>query len=299
MKLKNKPAYDEHLEKLLKAIDDAPLNGEKRFFSKFADKEYYETQLMFAIRKRQAADYHLRNVRRHLRADLKAAQRAAARHTSDSSKKAAFSASVMTSNTEFVHELGAFLAAIRSGIDFVTVVATKSISGVQAHSIATLIKLTEEGKSAPVLDVVSSHLEWIGSIRDYRDEVVHRLVVAAPASGWRVSHHGKTSVSTLPVVIPKKIPARASDTRRSRMMEMEVPLGLNESRSHVSVTFDDGRTEVLAHSVSYSPAKGYVSIEKYMKDQLASYDAFLSDVFEVLAHLKFQPATKPLKLAKT
>ena len=293
---KKQRPFEKSMKTLFAALDASSTKNPKPYFSKRADKEFYETQVMFSVRKREGAAYHLENVRRHLAEDLKAAQRATSKHAPDPKlSNSAFSVSVSKSKGEYVHELGAFLAALRSGIDFVSMFASKSISGVAAHSITTLVKTVDGGKSGPVLDVVKVHRDWIIGLRAYRDETVHRLVVAAPASGWRVSHDGMTSTASLPIVVPKSIPPRVSDTRRSRSVDADVPLGLDEFRKHAVATFPDGTTQVLDHSLTYAPTKGYIAIDEFMQGHLDSYDAFLKDIFEVLSALDFLPPTKPVK----
>ncbi|TIX93467.1 hypothetical protein [Rhizobium sp. P44RR-XXIV] len=295
---KSHPAFTASLNKVFEALDACPTDGFKPFFPKLADKEYYETQVMFSVRKREAAAYHLVNVRRHLANDLKASQRAALKHAPNTKpSKGAFSVSLSISKGEYVHELGAFLGALRSGLDFASVFASRSISGVSAHSITTLVKMVDEGKVAPMLEVVKAHRDWILALRAYRDETVHRLVVASPASGWRVSHDGLTSTVSLPIVVPKSIPERVSDTRRSRSMDADVPLGLNEFRKHAVATFPDGTIQALDHSVTYSPANGYIAIDEFMRRHLESYDAFLNDIFGTLSTLDFHPPSKPTKLS--
>ena len=64
--------------------------------------------------------------------------------------------------------------------------------------------------------------------------------------------------------MPRKTPKRLSDTRRSRRLEMEVPLGLEISESFAKATMPDGTVEVLENDITYTPAAGYVSIQDFM-----------------------------------
>ncbi|ESY90385.1 hypothetical protein X741_26925 [Mesorhizobium sp. LNHC229A00] len=74
-------------------------------------------------------------------------------------------------------------------------------------------------KGQQIFDIIKAHQTWLAELRDYRDEVVHGQVVQALAQGWPVSTKGKTSKAILPIVVPRKTPQRAFDTRRSRMMD--------------------------------------------------------------------------------
>jgi len=104
----------------------------------------------------------------------------------------------------YIHELSAFLAAIRSGLDFLAVAAARTMSGTVAHSMHTLEKMVDKGQQSGILEVVKTHQEWLAELRDYRDEVVHRQVVQAPAAGWLVSMKGKTSKAIMPIVVPRR-----------------------------------------------------------------------------------------------
>ncbi|NKK72783.1 hypothetical protein GFM13_20850 [Rhizobium leguminosarum bv. viciae] len=300
MSIKSLTTYKIPLELLFVAIDDAPISGEKPFFKSFDDKEWYETQLMFAVRKMQAAEFHLASVKRHLALDRREARQASKKHgakAAASAKTIKAKASLTRSRTEYVHDLSAFLFAIRSGIDFICVAAARSIAGFnEVHSVKSFLGPIKDGKAGPVLDVVKDHLEWIKELRAYRDELVHRLVAAAPSSGWIVSHRGLTAYANIPVVVPKGIPKRLPDTRRSRMMADELPPpGLSQSETYASVTYENGEEETVEHSISFLPLKGYQRIEKFMERHLKAFDDFLRDVLDTLVKLNFQP---PSKLSK-
>ncbi len=275
------------LDALLAALDVAPVGPEQPILRKSADKEHYETLLMFSVRKRQAAQHHLQAIERMLDAATKTAiqEVAAASMSLPSGPVHSYKASVLTSAAEYVHELAAFLAALRSGLDFLAQAAGRSLKGVKARSMHTLETLVDKGFDAPVLAVVKAHQVWLKALRDYRDEVVHRLVVPAPASGWVVSHKGKTASARLPIVVPRRTPALLTDTRRSRAREAEAdaPTGFAVRESHATITYADGSQAVLKHDIAYEPADGYVRIEQLMTEYLAAYDAFMIELLGVLS----------------
>ena len=295
--------YKAPLQLLFVAIDDAPTAGEKPYFKSLDDKEWYETQIMFAVRKMQAAEFHLANVKKHLALDRKEARQASKQHgikAQTSTKTIETKASLTRSRTEYVHELSAFLFAIRSGIDFISVAAARSIAGFnEVHSVKSFFGPINDEKTGPILDVVRDHLDWIKELRAYRDELVHRVVAAAPSSGWMVSHRGMTAYANIPVVVPKGIPKRVPDTRRSRMTADELPPpGLSQSETYASVTYENGEEETVEHSISFLPAKGYQRIEKFMERHRKAFDDFLRDVFVTLVDLNFQPPSKLSKAAE-
>ena len=125
-----KTGYEPSLEKLLQAIDAAPLDGSKPFFKKLDDKEFYETQIMFAVRKRHTAKYHFDNIAHLLTASQKSSQsqsKAAALNDDLKSGSFKFTATVTKYTGAYGNELVAFLTALRSGLDFLTVAASRSI----------------------------------------------------------------------------------------------------------------------------------------------------------------------------
>jgi hypothetical protein len=283
------PSYADVLEQLFKELDSVQVDVSHPILKKFDDKEHYETRLMFAVRKRQAAKYHMDNiVESSTEAATEAKKHAAASEKKELGTATQFSISSTGSSSDCVHELAAFLGALRSGLDFLTMAAVRSITGTTAHSVHTLMTMVEKGQTAPVLTVVAKHLVWLNQLKDYRDEVVHRLVIRQPASGWKVSHKGKTSMAMLPVVVPASTPKFTPDTRRSRMMDQDIPHGLMHHESTATVTYPDGSEEVIEHEVKYSPESGYMPIEDFMWNHLKAYDDFLHDVFVILAQLKFQ-----------
>lgn len=283
------PPYTEALEQLLKRLDAAKASNSHPIFKNLDDKEHYETRLMFAVRKRQAAKYHMDNMVESIARDLaKASKHATIKKKEKQGSASNFTMSVTRPSGDCAHELAAFLAALRSGLDFLTMAACRSLPGTTAHSIQTLMSMVAKGQTAPILAVVTEHLGWLNQLKDYRDEIIHRLVIQQPDTGWKVSHNGKTSIAVLPVVVPKRTPRFMADTRRSRMMDADLPLGLDFHESIGKETRPDGSERVFEHTIKYSPAVGYTPIEKFMRKHVGSYDAFLNDVFVLLAKLNFE-----------
>lgn len=57
-----KATFEGSFDAAFEAIDVAPLSADQLIFKKADDKEFYETQLMFAYWKIEAAQHHLANV---------------------------------------------------------------------------------------------------------------------------------------------------------------------------------------------------------------------------------------------
>ena len=286
--------YQSALEVLLKVLDAAPVGPSEPIFQKDCDKEYYETLLMFAVRRRQAGKYHLENVQRMMAsASENVDKQMQFFNKSQKSKLNVVKRSVssLESSEQYICEVSAFLAALRSGLDFLAKAAGKSLPGTPVHSVKTLMKMAKRGGKGAVVNVVETHLGWLTDLRAYRDEVIHRLVIKAPVTGWEVSQKGKTSKAILPVVIPQTTPKRFMDTRQSRMMDSmmdeDVPIGLSRRESSMTVTYDDGTEEVTEHEIVFEPVDGYVPIETFMTCHLEAYDVFLTEIFTDLANINF------------
>ena len=283
--------YQSALELLFEALDAAPVGSGQPIFRKDSDKEYYETLLMFALRRRQAGKYHLENVQRMIALASKHVDKQMQSVTKSPGSKlnvVSRSLSSLQPSEQYIYEVSAFLAALRSGLDFLAKVAGKSLPGTTAHSVKTLMKMAKKGGKGAVVNVVKDHLGWLTDLRAYRDEVIHRLVIKAPVTGWEISQKGKTSKAILPVVIPRTIPKLVMDTRRSRMMDEEVPNGLSRRELTMTVTCDDGAEKVIEHDIVFEPSDDCVPIETFMTCHLEAYDVFLTEIFTSLASIKFQ-----------
>jgi len=277
------------LETLFKSLDVAKLAPETILKSE-AQREHYESILMFAFRKLQAARYHHRRV-----GELLDLQRKELTHLQETSKPkgqgleaATATVRISRSADELTFELCAFFAAIRSGIDFLARASAQHIKGVQADSITTLLGLVNDGKTGPLLKVIAQNAEWLLWLRDYRDYLVHRLVIPATSGGQVLWKHGKAVTSPYPIVVPSKTPTNVPDTRRARAFD-EPEFRFNVATSEAFITDADGKKHLIEHSVEIEPADGYIRIEDLMKRELTAFEHFFVTVIEVLTELDFAP----------
>jgi hypothetical protein len=252
-----------------------------------AQKEHYESLVMFAFRKLQAARYHVEQVDRRLEMQRKELDAlAAAQPQSGSPKPAIITSQSSQSANEFGHELAAFFAAVRSTVDFLARVSATHLKGVQTDTVTTLLGMAKN-KTSRILKVIADNADWLCWLRDYRDHLVHRLVVATASGGKIQWKHGQGLVSSYPVIVPADIPNHVPDTRRARALFD--PSGFfNELRSEGVVTYSDGKEKVLERTVKYLPTEGHIEIEKLMHRELKKLEEFFHDVIRVLAKLDFQ-----------
>ncbi|WP_312794476.1 hypothetical protein [Tianweitania sp.] len=274
--------FKEELDCLFEAMDNVALSGKHPIFKKADDKEYYKTQLMFAYRKQEAAEHHVANVEARLATD-KAKAMVAMKKPRKLAKNVTTSTAQMITDVgshAYVHELAAFLAAIRSGLDFLATAAVRTLPGKSAHSVHDMEKWVEKGQQGGVLDVVKAHQEWLVQLRGYRDELIHNSLLQAPAIGWLISTKGSTpkakmSTAVLPIVVPRLTPKRSLDTRRSRMMDEDVPFGLERHEMHGAFTHSDGTEVTLEHEVSFKPSPSHMPITEFMKHHLLQISGVL------------------------
>jgi hypothetical protein len=248
---------------------------------------------MFAFRKLQAARYHRRRVD-ELMAEhhIELVQAEAMLKPEDHKLKGSnVKASISQSRNELTFELCAFFAAIRSGIDFLARACAQHIKGVKADSVTTLLKLVNDGKTGPLLKIIADNAQWLVWLRDYRDYLVHRIVIQATSGGQVIWKHGKAVTTPYPIVVPADTPKHVPDTRRARAFE-EPESRFNVATSEVYYTYSDGKQHLIEQSVTIEPAEGYIRIEALMKRELTAFEALFIGIVEALTKLDF--AATPL-----
>ena len=253
---------------------------------------------MFAFRKLQAARYHRQRVDDLI--ELKGTELTRLEATSKPEAKGLKAAATMRtsrSSDEFAFELCAFFAAIRSGIDFIAVACAQHIKEAQqATSITTLLKLITNGNKGPILKVIAEDAEWLARLRDYRDYLVHRLVIRTTSGGEVHWEDGKAVTTPYPIVVPSETPQNVPDTRRERAFD-EPESRFSVATSRAFVTYADGTKRQIEHTVKVEPAAGYIRIEDLMERELMAFERFFVRIVDVLIELDFVPM--PLEKASS
>lgn len=288
----NNSSIFETLDNYFKKIDDAPISPSRIFVSEI-DKERYETLFMYAFEKYRAARYHYENVKKFIKIEdpnsknskmtdtepikINGVQIAIARSWSCVSLPA----------DHYVFELSAFLAALRSSIDFLCIACSHHLPGIKTRSIATLIKLVEKGRSGPIFKEVNNNIKWLNKLRSYRDHLIHNLVISA-SSGYETHRIGNLSKTIrYPVIIPESPPSFILDTRMRRMME-ESSSNLDRCWSEIHAKTENGKEEIADFSLKFVPPAGYIIIEDFMQYHLDSYEKFFTEIIQALEDLRFK-----------
>ncbi|MCA0249099.1 MAG: hypothetical protein LCH93_21005 [Proteobacteria bacterium] len=286
----------DRMDALLLKLDKAPL-APTSIFKTEAQKEHYESLLMFAFRKRQGAQYHRKRI------DVIAAVEQAeadkilkAPEGSIELKPSSIKMSISKSNNDYAHELSAFCAAIRTSMDFLARLLAEHTKAVQVFSISSYLSWAEEGRTGPTVAVIAKHAKWLRHIQSYRDYLIHRLVLNTMSGQERVYRHGTWANNAYPVTVPSETLKHVPDTRRSRMMD-EPEQRFNYSTTKAWLTDEKGESTIFQHSIEISPREGDIRIEEMMDRELKAFDSFFNDLVEVLLVLDFAPAAIALPKA--
>ncbi|MGH0028479.1 MAG: hypothetical protein ACQGVC_01705 [Myxococcota bacterium] len=262
----------EILDPLLDAIDNAGEGTDPGLlFASSAAKERYETLWMYAFRKGAAGRYHRERV---AALETTYAEEVPSPIATDSGPmpldykggSIEFEAriTIQQSPSDLTFELSAFLAALRSGIDFVAKAAAWHVRGLSCASVGDILRHLDQGKSSPVHERFASWTDWLNALRDYRDELVHRQVIALSCGWQRIRRPGHATVLRFPAVVPLAPTTAALDTRRSR--EAESPenfLGTDVTEIEAYVQ-EAGTGKLMNFSAIAKPAPGYVRITEFM-----------------------------------
>jgi hypothetical protein len=277
------------LEIHFKSLDACEL-GDNKIFKSQADKERYESYLMFAFRKFMSLDYHLNNVDLLFQEEV---ENLAKRNIELPDLQAAGSISFTMKSTkdsyEFIYELSAYLSALKSCLDMLSEAASYYLKGIDTNwSISPLLKLVKK-KESSILEFTQKNETWLKNIRDYRHPIVHRLVLQSK-SGYEIHQNkGKNSKVIYPILIPQITPKFVADTRRQRIMDdhEDVSCGFMCSKQKCTVS-KDGIEEVVDFKNNIDPAPGYVRIEDFMKTNRETCRKYFIGLLETLSCLKFE-----------
>jgi hypothetical protein len=280
-------------EIFLKALDAAPM-GTGTILKDRASKDWMETSVLRAISKLDAASYHCANVARLVQDAHEKAETLAGRvehPTQAKSQPTAMSVSGTFFVQEIAFEIDAFLAAARASTDFGGTVVALPLG---MHGRTSITRVLESIEKAPksLFAFLLAWTAWIEILKRFRDECVHYRALRTQTGYEAVHRKGALAVAILPFVIPQEIGPDQPDTRAARFGmgrdDDYLVEGHDKSESWGEVTMNDGSTRVLEHSISYSPAIGYVPVEAFCQQHLEKLREFLVHIFEETPKAKFK-----------
>ncbi len=262
------------LKKLFLKIDNTPIK-EDGFFKNKTEKEQYESSFMIAFRKYQGAKYHYNNVLNLYRLNKQEALKFVQETRNISKGRPFFGGIQMVHNAdEYTYELSAFLAAIKSCLDFIATATRPHLKGFdQMDSIRTLMKQVEsEGKDEGIFSIILKYLDWLKEMRDYRHKVIHRTIILTKSSVVIKNAEDKSEIFIHSVFIPTKPPRNILDTRKSQQQFLE--------------DFKDYDFNIeINGKIRYKLPEGLSTIEDLMKEYLDKLITFFIDYIKHLLTL--------------
>lgn len=271
------------IKELYELIDNAP-SGQDEFFLDETEKETYESSFTIAFRKYQGAQYHYRKVLNLYKVERQEAIRLLI-ETRKPSNTSFFGGLQMSHNAdEYVYELSAFLASIKSCADFLSAASIPHLKGFEdMDSIKTLMKQVRKGKDECIFGVVKKYFNWLEEMRDYRHKIIHRTVILTKSSVVIRNLNNKSEVLIHSIFVPKKPPRNILDTRKSQQQFLE-----DFKDYDFKYSIDENR------KINYDLPKGFSTIEDLMKGYLDMLAAFFIDFIN---QILTQGLKKCLKLA--
>ena len=254
------------LEKLFKKIDEAPID-EDGIFEDETKKEQYESSFMIAFRKYQGAGYHYNNVLNLYEMNKQEAIKFVVESQKLSNGRPFYGGLKMVHNAEeFTYELSAFLASIKSCLDFLATAVRPHLIGFnQMDSIKTLMNQVEKkGKDEFIFKLIKKNLDWLREIRDYRHKVIHRTIIVTKSSVVIKNFRDKSDIWVHSVFVPKKPPRNFLDTRKSQKQFLE------DFKDFEFIVEENGK-------IKYKLPIGLATIEDLMKEYLDQLVAFFID----------------------
>ena len=243
----------------------------------------WETRITGVVRKWLACDYHKSNVAQHKLSYF------------DKVEGGLNTENVLGFGTEvdaIAHELSAFMAAIKSGADFLAGLCFDyHLDGKHGDSTKAILRLLKRNDQLnPLLEVWRESEEWLTESREYRHPLIHRVSPRIIGGGKNKESGGIRATAIYPIIVPEKPIKREPDTRLSRTFEDPInePIGMITGSTKSEVSDQDGKNQVVDYNLSAAPATGYLEIEDFMERQLLAFEKLTIGVVNLLAESNFQ-----------
>ena len=150
--------FGESIDQVFRFLDAAPV-GSGELFSSQASKARYESLLLFSLRRFDAATYHLDRVHSILQdyqAYVEQLDPLVALSGPGQLRQTSTRLTGAWDASKLEFEFSAFVAAIRTSLDFFATAAMWHLKGQNGDSISHLIKLAGRGWSGPLFDEVTA-----------------------------------------------------------------------------------------------------------------------------------------------
>ena len=279
----------EKADSLLDVLEKAPVGAPEGLFRDHRGKQWMESCVIRAVKKLQAAEYHHANIESEIQDLHKMAEVA---------RKMAYPGFTLWEEDRIAFELDAFLAAARSCIDFVSGVLAIHSGENHRTSIRTLLKEAKRNSAAPFSGFLTRWREWIGEVKEYRDECIHYRTLHM-MGGHRVeSRDGDVFAIVLPFLVPEKVPPDGDKPTIRRggrgqveiLAEIHTTVGIAGVPPSVETPVSREAEEITENLSELSRARqGMVPVEDFCGQHLEKLHRFVSESFQEVIDLGFPP----------
>jgi len=227
-------------------IRNAEFSRVEKIFRKIEDKYLLETHLWDVLFRLEAGTYHRDNVIDLVNNTLEKLKTFSINlddFTSNVSKSGTYKITIQ--NNEIIFELIAFLVSLRSMLDPLTKCISSYLKGKKFYSISDLNKYLEKeylqkGTPLPfnIFTVIYQHwIDWVKNLRDYRDDLVHKLTISSSAEYEAVVtpiiQNGKETSKKIEILTNFYIPKNPIFNFIFEGLDQETPFGKTTSISEI------------------------------------------------------------------
>ena len=191
---------------------------------------------------------------------------------------------------EIAYELDAFLAAARSCIDFISGMLALHIEGMNRRTGSTSL-LKKLKPTSPFSRLLTRWQNWIGEVKEYRDECVHYRTIHMTGGFEIEPRDGEKVVTIIPVLVPEKVlPDKPSTRARMGVVLFDIQeiVGLRASLLNAEGPVSDSAKKLMEILAEFKRDKGYVRVENFCDRHVEKLHQLVSESFREVLRLKFQ-----------
>lgn len=263
--------------------------GPDSFFSNLNGKQLYENFIMSSYRKYEAAIYHVENFYILSQKDREYMTNIIPDKGRNFPPSGKFSFRITLPNQKYAYELVAFLASLKSGVDFMARICSFYMKHVTCRGIKTLLKISEKESGNPINRVILSNREWLANLKAYRDQAIHMIIIPTTKIFEKRGIGEHLEVIDYPLIIPVNPPAnQILDTRKSRAEGSSVEIELSKYCIEEKVLVSEDGNTIIDYKASCMPKSEYITIEKFLEEYLSSFEMFCIQLIKAFSDLDFQ-----------
>lgn len=258
--------------------------GKNNFFSNKKEKDRYESFLNHSFRCLKASCYHQKAILAH-KSELVEWANEMKKNVSFGNMKGQSSLKMNKNVDHFAFELFAFVASLKSSIDFLLTATHYHLmfeKCERALGIGDIERFLDNPKKDKKIQVAQIYemRKWLNYLNNYRNSLLHRssLMIKAGFEYRVIDEIQGTEI--FPVTIPIEPQDFILDTREMRAYTFGDNHHLDKTESKVEITSADGKKTILRHEVKYKPSMFEIEVEDFMAEQLLFYKKFVKTYIE-------------------